>query len=468
MIEAVDFESDAPALLEECREKVISYRELGRRVAAMRTLIRSLPRPAVALQCAANGPRAVASYLACLAEGVPLGLGEPSSEVRDRVIAAYRPTGLLLSDDEGRPPPDYELAASAPEGGLALWRRTDRAPFPVSPHPDLALLLATSGSTGDAKFVRLSHANLRANARSIAEYLGLSEGETAIQSLPMHYSYGLSIVNSHLLSGASIAFTSHSFIRPDFWRAVDECGCTSFAGVPYMYETLNRLRMVPTDRPTIRTLTQAGGNLKADLALRFHAAASRAGARFFVMYGQTEATARISYVPPDKLEKKAGTIGIAIPGGELWLEAVDDDPALKQLHYRGPNVMLGYASGPADLARGDEQHGVLATGDLGERDDDGFFRTTGRLARFAKLFGKRVNLASIESEVERTVSLRAAALDGGDRIRVFLEGGGDAASETVRAHLSALLGVPPVAIGTESLAELPMTSSGKKDYKALA
>ncbi len=386
MIEALDFGSDAPALFEESRERRISYRELGRRVDAMRGL---LPHPGAAgggFQFAENGPAAVASYLACLSEGVPLGLGEPAGVSRSRVVAAYRPRRCFFRTARRRPPADYELAGQAPPGGLALWRRADRAPYPVAPNPDLALLLATSGSTGDAKFVRLSRTNLLANARSIAQYLDITDSETAAQSLPMHYSYGLSIVNSHLVSGASVAFTSHSFIRPEFWRMVDACGCTSFAGVPYMYEMLNRLRISPTERRTVRTMTQAGGHLKVDLALQFHSAARRAGARLFVMYGQTEATARMAYVPPDRLEEKPGSIGVAIPGGELWLEPVDGEPAVRQLYYRGPNVMMGYASGPADLARSAELGGILATGDLGECDHDGFYRITGRLARFAKLF----------------------------------------------------------------------------------
>jgi acyl-CoA synthetase (AMP-forming)/AMP-acid ligase II len=235
-----------------------------------------------------------------------------------------------------------------------------------------------------------------------------------------------------------------------------------------MYETLARLRLNPADRPSIRTLTQAGGHLRVDLALQFHTAASRRDARFFVMYGQTEATARMAYVPPDQLSAKPGSIGVAIPQGELSLEPLDGDPAANQLIYRGPNVMLGYATGPTDLARGDVQGGVLATGDLGERDADGFFRITGRIARFAKLFGKRVNLATVESEIETNFPVRAAALDGGDRLRIFLESGNSAVSEGVRAHLAGWLGVPPAAIGAESLTHLPMTSSGKKDYKALA
>jgi long-chain acyl-CoA synthetase len=468
MIEAIEFESDAPALYDGGPERPVSYRELGRRVAAVRQALGSLERPALVLQFARNSPASIAAYLACLSEAVAVGLGEPRGAARDRVIAAYSPSALLLADDEAEPSPDYEMSVRIPGGGLALWRRVGREPYPVTPHPGLALLLSTSGSTGDSKYVRLSRSNLLANARSIAQYLGLSEGDTAIQSLPMHYSYGLSIINSHLVSGASIALTSHSAMRPEFWKTVDECGCTSFAGVPYMYETLNRLRIVPTDHASIRTMTQAGGHLRTDLTLQFHSAAVAAGARFFVMYGQTEATARIAFVPPERLSAKAGSIGVSIPGGRLWLEPVEGEPLCSQIHYSGPNVMLGYASVPADLSLGDQLGGKLATGDLGESDEDGFFRVTGRLARFAKLFGKRLSLNAIESEVERLVEVRSAALDGGDRLRIYLEGGSTAASEKVKSHLAALLGVPAMAIGTASLAQLPMTSSGKKDYKALA
>jgi acyl-CoA synthetase (AMP-forming)/AMP-acid ligase II len=232
-----------------------------------------------------------------------------------------------------------------------------------------------------------------------------------------------------------------------------------------MYETLHRLRIKPSDHPSLRTMTQAGGHLRAELAQHFHEAAKDRGARFFVMYGQTEATARIAYVPPERLAEKFGSIGIAIPDGRLWLEAVDGEPGHRQLFYSGPNVMMGYATGPADLARGDELGGVLATGDLAECDGDGFYRLTGRLARIAKLFGKRVSLASIEGEIERVFPVRAAVIGGNDQLKIFLESGDQA--DAVRSHLARLLGVPPMAIKTTELDRLPMTSSGKKDYKAL-
>jgi acyl-CoA synthetase (AMP-forming)/AMP-acid ligase II len=469
MIEAIDFMTDSPALLVEGPGQVVSYRELGRRVDAVRDMLRELPRPALVFLFANNSVAGIAAYLACLAERIPLGFGEPSASARAKVIEAYAPTAVFVPAGEVDLPIDYELSGVLEGGGLELWQRLGDVPFAVKPHANLALLLATSGSTGDAKFVRLSLANLVANARSIATYLDLGPHEIAIQSLPIHYSYGLSVLNSHLLSGAAVALTSHSFMRPEFWRSADDCRCTSFAGVPYMYETLHRLRLMPTDRPALRTLTQAGGHLRVELVRHFHEGATRRNRRLFVMYGQTEATARISYVPPERLTEKAGSIGVAIPDGELWLEPVEGGgAAMRQLYYRGPNVMMGYATVPADLARGDEHAGVLATGDLGESDVDGYIRITGRLARFAKLFGKRINLAGLEGEIEKLFPVRAAALDGSDRLKIYLEGGDVDVGAKIREHLAGLLGVPPLSIKVELLAQLPLTASGKKNYRALA
>jgi acyl-CoA synthetase (AMP-forming)/AMP-acid ligase II len=305
------------------------------------------------------------------------------------------------------------------------------------------------------------------NARSIIEYLKLGPGEAAALSLPLHYSYGLSILNSHLLAGGSVMLTEHSFMRPEFWREAHEGGCTSFSGVPYMYETLQRLRVDPLGLKHLRTLTQAGGHLRPETVNHFATGARARGGRFFVMYGQTEATARIAYVPPERLAEKVGSIGVAVPRGEIWLAPVDGAPDLRQIIYRGPNVMLGYALSPSDLAKGDEHHGILATGDLAEQDEDGFFRITGRLARFAKLFGKRINLSDVEVQAEIGLKIRAAALDGGDCIRLMLEGADEAACTAVRGQIAGWLGVPPLAVRVSAISQIPLTSSGKKDYKAL-
>ncbi|HWA10168.1 MAG TPA: AMP-binding protein [Opitutaceae bacterium] len=462
---AIDFDRSGAAIFTEEAGPGLSYRELGRWVEQDRERLRRLgPRVPVFLFCP-NSAAMIAAYLACLAERLPLALGEPAPLPRAKLCAAYRPAGLILPAEES-PPAGYERLDELAGGGIVLWRTAVREAIEL--HPDLALLLTTSGSTGDAKLVRLSRKNLEANARSIAAYLGLKPGENAAQALPLHYSYGLSVLNSHLVAGGAITLTRHSFMRPEFWRVADQRGCTSFAGVPYMYETLHRLRWTPAKHPSVRTLTQAGGALRPELARHFQQEVARSGGRFFAMYGQTEATARMAYLPPERLAEKAGSIGQAIPGGELWTEPVPGEPGLAQLFFRGANVMLGYATSPADLARGDDLKGVLATGDLAEKDADGFFRITGRLARFAKLFGKRVDLGGIEAEVEGGFPVTAAARDGGDRIEVFVESaGGPADAEAIRARLVGLLGVPVPAVRIVPVERLPLTASGKKDYKRL-
>jgi acyl-CoA synthetase (AMP-forming)/AMP-acid ligase II len=236
--------------------------------------------------------------------------------------------------------------------------------------------------------------------------------------------------------------------------------------VPYMYETLHRLRFDPARHPSIRTFTQAGGALRRDLIAHFHGRAVGAGARLVVMYGQTEATARISYVPPERLSEKLGSIGIPIPGGRLRLEPLEHAD-VAQLIYEGANVMMGYAETPADLALGDIQQGVLRTGDLGTVDQDGFFTIVGRLKRFAKLFGRRVSLEDVERELEATFPVRAIAIDLSERLGVHVAADGPVADGDLQAHLARFLAVPPGAISVKRVAELPLTTTGKKDYKAV-
>jgi acyl-CoA synthetase (AMP-forming)/AMP-acid ligase II len=442
----------------------LSYAELGTRAEAVAEWL-SQTVGEHGLVMLAPGPDlgAVLLYLGCLRARLPLCLAEPQPEPLARLCQAYGPALVLAPDSLALPDGWTPATAPVPRYAAGL---AGRAPATVL-HPDLALLLTTSGSTGSPKLVRLSARNLASNASAISEFLSLGADERAVQSLPMHYSYGLSVLNSHLVAGGSVVLTPHSFIRPEFWRDADEERATSFAGVPYMYETLRRLRFEPGRHPALRTFTQAGGALRRDLVAHFHGAAAQAGARLVVMYGQTEATARISYVPPGRLDEKLGTIGVAIPGGRLRLEPLEgSDGSAAQLVYEGENVMMGYADGPADLALGDVQHGVLRTGDLGTVDADGYFAVVGRLKRFAKLFGRRVSLEDVERELETAFPVRAMAADAGDRLSLHIAADGAVADDALVAHLARFLAVPPSAIVLRRVSELPLTASGKKDYKA--
>ncbi|WP_049562338.1 AMP-binding protein [Nonomuraea sp. SBT364] len=321
-------------------------------------------------------------------------------------------------------------------------------------HPDLAVLLATSGSTGSPKLVRLSRAAVLANARAIAEALAIGPAEIAPTSLPLHYSYGLSVLNSHLVAGASVLLTDAGLLERSFWTSLDEHRCTSLAAVPYQYEMLRRLRFDPADHPALTTLTQAGGRLRAELITEFAALSTT----FYVMYGQTEATARIAVLPPDRLAGKPGSAGLAVPGGRL--EIVDGEVV-----YHGPNVMMGYAEEAADLAKGDELGGVLRTGDLGHLDDEGFLHLTGRVKRIAKIFGVRVNLDDVERLLRDCGPI--AATGGDDRVTVWAEGVDAKGCSTLARRLGTELRLHWSGFDVRGVDRLPLLTTGKIDYRAL-
>jgi acyl-CoA synthetase (AMP-forming)/AMP-acid ligase II len=455
---------DRPALIAPAEGIRLNYQELGARVEQIAEGLRAaLGDRGLVFLAPGPGAQAVLLYLGCLRAGFPVCLAEPQPAPLARLARAYGPA-LVLAPDTLATPEGWTPGPSLAPGYVAAL--ADRPAGHVL-HQDLALLLTTSGSTGSPKLVRLAARSLESNARRIAEYLDLGPRERAVQSLPIYYSYGLSVVNSHLVAGGSVVLTPHSFMRPEFWRDADEERATSFAGVPYMYETLHRLRFEPGRHPSLRTFTQAGGALRRELVAHFHGRATQAGARLVVMYGQTEATARISYVPPGRLGEKIGTIGVPIPGGRLRLEPLDGGDGAAELVYEGENVMLGYAETEADLAVGDVLRGVLRTGDLGTVDADGYFSVVGRLKRFAKLFGRRVSLEDVERELESAFPVRAIATDAGERLGISVAGDRDVHDDAVVAYLAKFLAVPPSAIALRRVAELPLTSTGKKDYKAV-
>jgi acyl-CoA synthetase (AMP-forming)/AMP-acid ligase II len=328
-------------------------------------------------------------------------------------------------------------------------------------------MLATSGTTGSSKYVRLSAANVDANARSIASYIGLTPAERPVTSLPFHYSFGLSVLNSHWLAGATVVLTAESVVQRTFWDIVREHGCTSIAGVPYTYQMLERVGYRDMDLPSMRTMQQAGGALDRKLTAIYGEHMLRKGGRFFVMYGQTEATARIAWVPPDRLLEKLGSAGVAIPGGRLRIEPPEGmeagSPPTGEVIYEGPNVMLGYAERRGDLQAGDQLQGVLRTGDIGYLDDDGFLFLTGRSKRIAKVFGLRVNLDEVELMLRE--SGPAAVIAGDEAIWGFCAFGSEASVMELRETLSHRLRIHRSALQLRHVSHIPVTASGKVDYR---
>ncbi len=384
----------------------------------------------------------LAVYLACLRQGhVPLLLSTATTSEQLEVLKnIYKPTWV------------------ASQGEFILEHNSPK----IKLHSSLALLLSTSGTTGSPKLVRLSSEALQANAKSIATFLNLNEEERAITSLPMNYSYGLSVINSHLLVGATLVLNSDSVISRDFLNRMHEHQVTSLAGVPYTYQMLQRTAFLEQDLPKLKTLTQAGGRLNEKLTRQIYEHTVLSGRRFYVMYGQTEACARMSYVPPEKLTEKIGSIGIPIPNGSL---SVDNTSG--ELFYKGPNVMLGYAENRDDLARGDDTKNCLPTGDIGYEDKDGFFYITGRLKRFVKISGNRIGLDELEQELEAHLLVSLAIGGADDHLVIWIESQDSNLIDRALQYMRQQFAIHHSMTNLQLVDKLPLLLSGKKDYNAL-
>lgn len=354
-----------------------------------------------------NDLGALVGYLAFVGHNIPAVMidCQKGKDIIDNLISVYQPRYLWMPAER-----KHEFGGNIIKEVLG-YVLIEREAKPYEIHPDVALLLTTSGSTGSPKLVKLTKENIISNARSIAQYLGITSSERPITSLPMYYSFGLSVINSHLIKGATILLTDKGVMQKEFWNFAKDAEATSISGVPYTYEMLKRLRFFRMELPKLKTLTQAGGKLNSSLAKEFIENSRACNKRFIVMYGQTEATARMSYLPEDVAAEKCTSIGIAIPGGNFTIidsygNEISDAEIDGELVYTGPNVSMGYAECIADLARGDENHGVLHTGDIARRDSDGYYYITGRMKRFVKVWGNRCNLDAIEDMLKSSVIIR--------------------------------------------------------------
>ncbi len=447
--------ADQPCVITDEGE-ILSRKELQARVDAVRAALDGPGKKALVFILCRNDPASFAAYIACLQAGhAALLLShdmEPS--LLGRMTAAYLPEFIWSPRGEGHP--GYRRSS----GGLGMHRlyRRESSGRHAPLHPDLALLLSTSGSTGDPKLVRLSRGNLQANAASIRSYLELGPEERPVTSLPMHYSYGLSVINSHLLAGGTILLTGRKIRSPEFWDFFREHAGTSMAGVPYVYQMLREMGIERMDLPALRTLTQAGGHLDASLQDHFVKWCRSRGIRYYTMYGQTEATARIAYVPPERAEEGRGSIGVAIPGGKI--ELVDGE-----LVYSGPNVMLGYALCREDLAKGDELGGRLFTGDMARMAPNGFCYITGRKKRFLKIMGLRINCDEVERQLGEEFRRKCVVVGDDARMTVVVEqpGGEQDMVDFIRRTYH----VKGCFCAVRQVDAFPLLPTGKVDYGAL-
>ncbi|WP_391487173.1 AMP-binding protein [Leclercia tamurae] len=442
--------SDHPALV-DARGFTLTWGELTMRV---QTLAESIPPRCLVFIFCKNQCDTVMGYLACLKQNaVALMLDADLDDTMvQSLIDTYHPAFLWRED----------------EGAFSL-HATGLTPFPL--HDDLALLMTTSGSTGSPKLVRLSQRNLESNATSIANYLAIDAHERGLVSLPLNYVYGLSIVNSHLKAGATLLLTGASVMQREFWQFVRDERASSLAGVPYTWEMLKKLRFMRMDLPDMRTMTQAGGKLAPALVKEYTDFAEQHGKRFVVMYGAAEATSRMAWLAPEFAQRKNGTIGQPVPGGEfILLDAgggiITTPDTEGELVYQGENVALGYAERGSDLALGDTFQGTLHTGDIARVDAEGFYTIVGRKKRFLKIFGNRVGLDDMETLVKSAFPELSCACDGRDDLLcIFIT---DAAFEnTVKQYAAAKSQLHHSAFCVITLDEIPKNAAGKTLYHRL-
>ncbi|WP_165831896.1 MULTISPECIES: AMP-binding protein [Gammaproteobacteria] len=447
-----------PALLTD--KESVSYAELEQRVAEHaleieQQCINERGEPCLAALAFENNIESVVNYLAALRAQVPLLLIDPDLNI-DMKKAMYEKLGVSI------------VLSGKAIMQIAPWPFHNTQKPIASSKAKAALLLSTSGSSGAPKSVMLSRDNLISNTNSILDYLPIEQADCAITTLPLHYSFGLSVLNTHLAKGARIVLTKHPLMSKEFWQLFREHGVTSLSGVPFHFQMLQMLRLERMELPQMRYLAQAGGKMSPDLVEHFEGIAKDRDWTLYVMYGQTEATARMAYVPPEVLSGARDSIGKAIPGGRFEIREIGTSELIRssdqagELWYFGNNVMLGYAKAATDWTLERVPQQSLATGDIAEWTDNGLVRITGRLSRFIKIRGKRLQLDHIEQAMQ---SISKDILCCGEDDMLYVVNAPD--TETTHQYLRESLGLHPSLYQITEVTELPTLSSGKIDFQKL-
>lgn len=336
-----------------------------------------------------------------------------------------------------------------------------------------SLLLTTSGSTGNPKVVKVSNENLISNTVSICDYLNIKSDSRHITTLPINYTYGLSCINTHLYSGAKIILNDYSILQSQFWKLFIKTLPTTFAGVPYTYEVLSRLDLKKLPFDSITVFTQAGGKLKNNLLKKYYEYCKNRNKEFIVMYGQTEATARMSYLPFKYLNTKLGSIGKAIPGGEFKLINTDrykkvNEHIVGELIYKGDNVTPGYSDSYLNIEVDKNSSKILNTGDLAYIDKDDFIFISGRKKRFAKINGIRYSLEDIQ-EISDEIATTAVSSDD-KLIYIYFESNNNQVkdiSSQIKKYIQSKIKISPASLKVVTINKIPRSESGKILYSEL-
>ena len=453
--ERLDKFDDCVALIDPTGYGSITYRQLASATAKGADVLRA-PSKQLAFIQVQNCTRSLICYLSLLRAGYavyPSSL--PMNDPRVlRLISEFRP-GVVLDDQKCPPPKDYLLSAGDFVCGHHILRRR-YVDYDV--HEDLCLIMATSGSTGAKKTVRLSKMNVAMAGQQVSHSLELCPSDRTIVSLSLSHVFGLSVIHSHLYAGAGLALDAGSIMQREYWRLVESCRSTSIFGSPWSYRVMREIGIGSEQMPFVRRLGQAGGSLDRSTRGWLLDELSRDRLVYF-MYGQTEAAGRISVLDPALASIKPLSVGRPVQHGFLSIAADNE------VMYRGPNVMMGYAEGAKDLAGGDGMGGCLLTGDTGVIDSGGDLYLSGRKDRIVKIYDTRIDLDDFQNFFGPIGSV--AAVSDTERIVVFVEQAEKCWDRQEIRRIARLVGVPASALIIKTVASLPRSETGKLLYSAL-
>jgi acyl-CoA synthetase (AMP-forming)/AMP-acid ligase II len=443
---------DAPAVL--YRDEVLNYRELRRKVAAISDVLLAAERvkgDRIGI-CAENSPFFVTAYLGIIRAGlvaVPFQTELQEGAFQEIVRNAGIKAVIVSPRFAGQLRPWAETAGAQLLGAAELRHRPGLRPRPapeIDAARDLAALIFTSGSTGTPKGVMVSHQNIACNTRDIVAYMGLTAKDRVMVVLPFHYCFGASLLHTHLLAGASVVLNNNFKLFPeavllDMLRRE----CTGFAGVPSTYQILlRRSRFREMLFPKLRWFQQAGGKLPNPQIAEVLAAFPQV--RYYLMYGQTEGTARLSYLPPERLSDKLGSIGRGLPSTRLEVLRPDGAPVTAgsrdtgEIVASGDNITLGYWNDPDETSKY-FRNGKLHTGDIARVDPEGYIYIVEREREMIKSGGNRVSAKEVEDAIAEIPEVVEVAVLGAPH---------ELLGESIRAYIVA---VPGAKIGPREVRE---------------
>ncbi len=441
----------------------LNYGDLADEVEAFSKLIK--PRSVVFNLCK-NTVGSLLGYLGFIqGEAVPLALSSKIEKgLLNTLVAEYTPAYIWVPNEQIS---EFDYPIVFEKYGYSLLK-TSYEMYPVN--EQLQFLMTTSGSTGSPKLVRYKKGNLEANARNVAIAFGWTDKERPVCDLGMQYTMGLNVINTHLYVGATVLLTTYNLMSSEFWDYIRQEKATNFTGVPFSYDIFYRLHFDRMDLPYLTTFSEGGGKLTDARFVQLAEYAQNNGKRFIASFGTTETSARMACLPAELALVKTGSIGRAIPEGELFLidengNVLTDPEAEGEMCYRGPNVTMGYAVKREELMNGDDFAGEYHTGDLARRDADGCYYVTGRMSRFLKLLSYRVSLDQCERLIQEQFGIECACTGTDNRMDIYITDNDK--KKEVLDFISEKTNLFKTLFKVFVLDKIPRNDSGKIAYKKL-